>query len=262
MRVKLEANQDRIKSALGAAAFHAVLGYALVTGLGVDVAGEVSDTLKLFDVRQEPPPPPVEEPAPAAKTEAEEGAASPPDLKARPAPVVAPPPEIRLEVPPPIVAAPIAGQASDPDAGAAPVVGPGTGSGGVGTGTGSGAGGDGTGGGVAVESYWLSGSLRGLDYPSRARRSGAGGSVTVRYWVEIDGSVTGCTITKSSGNAELDQATCGLIERRFRYEPARDAQGRLVRDVSGGTHVWWTEPRRRSRDRRAERPRGDRGYRY
>ena len=66
----------------------------------------------------------------------------------------------------------------------------------------------------------------------------------VRYTVGVDGRPSGCTITQSSGNADLDETTCRLIEQRFRYEPARDAEGRAIPDVQTGRHIWWTEPKR------------------
>lgn len=61
----------------------------------------------------------------------------------------------------------------------------------------------------------------------------------VRFTVGTDGRAGGCTVMRSSGNAELDATTCRLIERRFRFDPARDTQGRLVSDVKGWEQVWW-----------------------
>ena len=58
LQVKQE-NRDRIKSAVVVAAFHALLGYALLAGLGFDVPAQVSERLKLFDAVEEPPPPPA-----------------------------------------------------------------------------------------------------------------------------------------------------------------------------------------------------------
>ncbi|MDP8913855.1 MAG: energy transducer TonB, partial [Pseudomonadota bacterium] len=175
LQVKQE-NRDRIKSAIGVAAFHALLGYALITGLGFDVVTQVSNELKLFDAVEEPPPPPAEPPPPkktssaAPKPKDPEGAASPANLKNTPSEIVAPPPEIRLEVPPPVIAAPVAGQGAAPAAGAATVPGPGTGSGGIGTGLGSGnqgtgTGGGGGGGGRGTPARWLRGSITDRDYP-------------------------------------------------------------------------------------------------
>lgn len=254
-------DSGRIRSALAAAAFHLVLGYALVTGLGVDLKGAVSDELKIFDVPQEPPPLPIEEPAPAQKAaEADEGAASPPNLKAKASPVVAPPPVIPLEVPPPIVAAPTPKLGNETSAGASTVAGPGTGSGGLGTGTGSGGAGNGAGGG-GVRARLVRGQLSGADYPRAARRAGIGGVVLTRYDIGPDGRVHRCTVTGSSGNAQLDEATCRLVKRRYRYQPARDANGEAVWDAIVDRHNWWTQPRERREI--FDRPAHDEaGFRY
>ena len=144
---------DRLKSALAVAGIHALLGYALLRGLGVTIAPTLADAQQLIAVTLDPPPPQV--PAPPA-TEKEravarpkdaEGAASPANRKDTPTEVVVPPPEILLPPPPSIATAPIAGQGSAEAAGAAVLPGPGTGAGGVGTGLGSGLYGNGTGGG-------------------------------------------------------------------------------------------------------------------
>lgn len=241
-------NRDRIKALLGVAAFHALLGYAFINGLGTHIATTVSDRLKAFDVLPEQPLPPPEEPEPATKrTPQEEGAAAPPNLKAKPSPVVAPPPVVRLNLPTPVVTAPLPSPVtgSDPSAGASNLPGPGTGSGGIGTGTGSGGQGTGAGGGGGgSKAVRLSGSISGAtDYPRGAKRAGIEGSVAVRFTVESDGSVTDCEVIRSSADDELDATTCRLIERRFRYEPARDAQGRPVTEIVTRTFDWML-PRR------------------
>jgi protein TonB len=232
------------------AAFHALLGYAFITGLGFDVVREAGEQLKMFDVTEELPPPPVEEPPPAGpmtekkKTPDPEGAAAPPNIKNTPTQIVAPPPEVKLPVPPPIAAAPVAGQGSAMQAGAAEVPGPGTGRGGVGTGTGSGLNGNGTGGGGGggrpLRARWIRGGIDEgpRDYPPRAFAAGIGGTVFMRFVVHPDGRVRGCRVTRSSGSAELDTATCRLLEERLRYEPARDNFGRPVQEVIMGEHEW------------------------
>lgn len=235
-------NGDRLKAALGVAAFHALLGYAFITGLGTRVVTHVGDSLKAFDVLPEPPPP-LEQPRPESKrTPEKEGAAAPPNLKSKPSPVVAPPPQVRLKVPPSVVTAPLAGPiiGNDRSAGAAAVPGPGTGSGGIGTGTGSGGQGIGSGGGGAGSpAVRLSGSISGrADYPRAARRAGIEGSVAVRFTVRPDGSVGNCEVLRSTANEEIDETTCRLIEQRFRYEPARDSQGRSVAETVRRTFDW------------------------
>jgi periplasmic protein TonB len=235
--------QDRIIAIVAVVALHAALGYALVTGLAYEVAQKVSDNLKVFDVQEEPPPPPVEEPVPATRDDAAEGAASAPNIKSRPTPVVAPPPKVKQQVRSPVVSVPEktpVPTGSDPSAGNAPVAGPGSGSGGEGVGTGSGGSGTGAGsGGLGMRAQRISGQFSSTrDYPPAARRAGAEGAVTVTYTVGTNGRATGCRVTRSSGNADLDSATCRLIEQRFLYKPAQDAQGRPALDVAGTTFYW------------------------
>lgn len=87
----------------------------------------------------------------------------------------------------------------------------------------------------------LGGRIRNSDYPREARQAGAEGTVFVRFAVRPDGRVGGCSVTRSSGHPALDATTCRLIQKRFRYEPARDADGRRVPDVMQGRQVWWVE---------------------
>lgn len=244
-----ERNRDRAKSAVGVAAFHGLLGYAFLTGLGFDLPAEVGRELKMFDVFEKEPPPPAT-PAPPEEVPEEveiekpkeaEGAASPANLRDTPTEIVVPPPKIRIEVPPPLPAARVAGQGNAPAAGAADVPGPGTGSGGEGNGLGSGSQGNGTGGGGGgrfTPARWVRGSIRDSDYPISALRARIGGTVHLRFIVAPNGRVSQCTVTRSSGNADLDSTTCRLIQRRFRYEPARDASGRPVPFTIVGDHGW------------------------
>jgi protein TonB len=247
-------NRDRIKSVLGVAAFHALVGYAFLTGLGYEVAETVSDELKMFDVFEEPPPPPTEPAVPekvlkseTAKPKDPEGAASPADLKDSPSPIVVPPPEIPLPLPPLVVAAPIAGQGNAASAGAADVPGPGTGRGGIGTGLGSGSRGNGTGGGGGgigggMRARFLRGRIMDSDYPRSALEARMSGTVFLRFVVAPSGRVSDCTVTRSSGSAELDATTCRLIQERFRYRPARDAYGRPIAEAIRGQHSWEVGP--------------------
>jgi protein TonB len=56
--------------------------------------------------------------------------------------------------------------------------------------------------------------------------------------VGVDGHVSDCRITHSSGSNTLDGLTCGLIEKRFRFRPARDGSGRPVPSVIVENHSW------------------------
>lgn len=232
--------QDRMKSALGVAVLHGLLGYALIAGFGVEIARVASDELKMFDVRI-PPPPPIVEAKPAPASDGPEGAASPENLKSKASPVAAPKPKIDLKQPNKVAAAPTPAAGSDNSAGASDRPGPDQGSGGLGTGTGSGRGGDGSGGGGGAKARLIRGRIMDSDYPRSASRARAGGTVTVAFTVQTDGHASGCRIMKSSGNAELDETTCRLIERRFRYQPARNAEGKPVPQVVGWAQRWWQE---------------------
>jgi protein TonB len=231
MVLNQQVNRDRLKSAAGVAAFHALLGYALITGLGYELPAEVREKLEVFDVI-EPPPPPIEKPIPArVRVEAPEGAASPPSLKANPTPIVAPPPVVTVPEPTPVP------EGTAPTAGVAAIAGPGTGTGGEGNGTGAGGQGSGTGGG-AVPARWISGRIMDTDYPRSAFNARASGTVFLRFVVAPNGKVDECSVTRSSGNRALDETTCRLIVQRFRYRPALNSEGRPVAAAIRGQHDW------------------------
>ncbi len=241
MLVAQSGHGDRVKAALGAAALQLLFAYALLTGLAVEMPAAVRDRLIVFGIAPPPPsPPPRVERSVPRRTESErpQGGSSPPGLRARPTEVVAPAPIVPLKLPPPIVAAPLPGPGSDPSAGDADVRGPGTGSGGRGRGNGDGYGdGDGDAGG-GTPPRWLRGRISDRDYPRWAGEAGIGGTVSVRYRVGIDGRVSDCVVTRSSGSRELDEVTCRLIEQRFRFAPSRDRTGRAVRSTIVEDHHW------------------------
>lgn len=63
------------------------------------------------------------------------------------------------------------------------------------------------------------------DYKSRWIREGLSG--TARFTLDIapNGKVESCQITKSTGHAALDQATCALVSKRAKFKPATDDTG-------------------------------------
>lgn len=253
--VTSEDTRARIEAGAAALLVHALIGAALIRGLGVPVSRVVEQTLDVFDVAPPPPPEPepVRPPPPRAaepspkqrRSPGREGAASPPNLRSQATQIVAPPPVVRLPIPPPITAAPVAGVGSGASQGAADVRGPGFGAGGYGDGRGSGGYGDGDGGGGGRESppRHLRGRMSDADYPRAALEMGAGGTVSVRFTVNLEGRAVNCRITESSGNRELDINTCRLIERRYRFEPSRDWRGRPVLADIVEDHTWVARPR-------------------
>ncbi len=63
---------------------------------------------------------------------------------------------------------------------------------------------------------------------------------TARFTLAIDarGKVTGCTITRSTGHAPLDTATCELVTKRARFDAARDTSGKAVAGSYSGSVTW------------------------
>jgi protein TonB len=50
--------------------------------------------------------------------------------------------------------------------------------------------------------------------------------------------VRACQVLQSSGSPILDQRTCQLYERRYRYLPARDSSGRPVEITIRAIRSW------------------------
>ena len=207
------------------------MGYVLISQLGVRYTTAESSALKLFEVGPERPKP-VANPPPSTPERAK-GAPAPPNLRARPVEIVAPPP-VLPPIPPPIIAAPIAGTGTQASAGAASVPGPGTGAGGEGTGTGAGGEGEGD----FSPPRWIGGRIRDSDYPEELGDAGVGRRITVEFTVTEGGRAAGCTVIESSGMPVLDRATCQAIERRYRFKPSRDANGNPVLSRIAEDHVW------------------------
>ena len=244
MPYRIATPRDRIRSAGGAAALVALIGYGLATGLGVDLPRRVAEDLKVVALLPDAPPPrpdPILAPKQAEKRK--EGAASPPNLKSKASEIVALPPPVVLRQPEPVVIAPVAGLGSDRSAGAAPVAGPGTGSGGQGNGLGSGDGGDGDGGGGGTEAVLVSNELHMRDLPRALWDAHAAGLVIYRATIGVNGRLSDCRITRSSGNTALDAATCALALRHVRFRPARDASGRKVTDSAIFEQLWTVDER-------------------
>lgn len=188
--------------------FHALIGYAFITGLAYNVVKKVADDLKTFDVQEEPPPPPEQPPPP------------PPEQKFEPPPMVAPPPIVQAPVivtPPmqtvrevPVVITPQAPPAPPKPALAQPPQPRGK------------------------PQEWLSTD----DYPSSAIREGVQGVTGYRLSIGLDGKVTSCTVTQSSGSTALDDQTCRLLPRRARFKPALDTAGNAIASSYSGRTRW------------------------
>lgn len=76
------------------------------------------------------------------------------------------------------------------------------------------------------------------DYRPRWIRENLTGSARFTLAIDASGKVTGCTITRSTGHAELDAATCQLVTKRARFEAARDGNGKPVAGSYSNSVNW------------------------
>lgn len=229
--------RQRAISGGGALIAVAAVGFSLASGLDLEVVRKASDAITAIAIAA-PPPPREQIVSPKASTQQASGKASAANKHAKAAPVFAS--EAKLPpIVPPVAAAQRPSAGDNASAGATPNPGPGSGAGGRGDGTGAGGSGSGTGSGT--KALWRSGTIRDRDYPREASRSKAGGVVEVRFTIEASGRVSGCRVTRSSGDASLDETTCRLIEERFRFKPASNAAGEPVASQYGWRQSWWLE---------------------
>lgn len=212
MAAELLHDRNRAFGLAGAIGVHALAIALLLLVRNPSALPEAPEPALVAVPLREPPPPPPPPPEQTAKPEAP----APPSRGVNQAPS---PPK-----PPIVLASPTPAEPSvDPGSGA----GAGTGDA-AGSGVGQGGAGSGTGGGRATPPVRIAGALTNADYRRTRPPEGAAGTVVVSYRIRADGRVDGCTVLRSSGYAVLDEATCSLIEQRFRFEPARDAGGRPI----------------------------------
>lgn len=210
---------NRVTALVIVALIHVVIGYALISGLAYEGVKAVMKKVTTVDVKEEkpkePPPPPPKQDTP-------------------PPPIVAPPPPVNVAItppaiqtvvtppppapaPPPVLAAPAAPPAPPPPAPKGPAV-PASPKGAPGS--------------------WVTPE----DYPSGPLHEGAQGVTGFHVTVGADGKVASCEVTSSSGNDQLDKATCQYVTRRARFTPARDSdKNAMVGSYS--SRVKWVVPK-------------------
>jgi protein TonB len=243
--------QERLVGGVGTTIVVTGLGCLLLFGMRVDQHFRSEQPTTLLSLQIPPPPPPPPPPLPKPHSEAPRAnkapsRPSPRNLRNKAAEIIKPPPPV-LPTPPVLITAPKVALGMAPSAGASNRPGPGQGAGGVGEGNGGG--GDGDGDGDDTPPRLKKGKLKFSDLPQDLRQSQVGGTVAVRYDVDIKGNVSHCVATASSGNAALDQATCALIEQRFRYDPSRDPDHRPVPSSIEEDHTWVVTPEPDAADR-------------
>lgn len=200
---------NKIVAIVIVAIIHVALGYALITGLAASAFQEVVERVTTVDVSEPPPPPPDEPPPPPP-----ENVAPPPPVAPVPPISIAPrPPDVQTQVtipppaPPAVIippAAPIAAPAPPPPpppSQARPLRAEG-------------------------QNRWARQIQE--NYPARAIREEASGTVGVSVTVGPNGRVTECSVTSSSGNSSLDAAACDGMRRFARYTPALNAAGTAI----------------------------------
>lgn len=82
------------------------------------------------------------------------------------------------------------------------------------------------------------------DYPVRAEREEEQGAVRFRLAIAPDGAVAQCIVTRSSGSATLDTATCRALRVRVRYGPSRRLGGPRTATSDQGVVRWRLAPDR------------------
>jgi protein TonB len=93
--------------------------------------------------------------------------------------------------------------------------------------------------GLAMRARWKSGAFyNDTDYPTDAMRKEQQGSVRVSYTIGTDGRVSNCLVVGSSGSASLDSTTCRILQKRFKFEPAKDASGTPLAETRTQSVTW------------------------
>jgi protein TonB len=76
------------------------------------------------------------------------------------------------------------------------------------------------------------------DYPASALREDREGLVRFILDIDTSGAPTNCTITQSSGDATLDNATCTILTERARFSPATSSTGKPIASTWKSSFRW------------------------
>jgi TonB family protein len=86
--------------------------------------------------------------------------------------------------------------------------------------------------GVAAPSLQLARRIAGeivpADFPAAPPDAPMRRQVVLRYLIGVEGRVTACSVSFSSGDRDLDNRICLVVTERYRFQPARDADGNAV----------------------------------
>jgi protein TonB len=76
------------------------------------------------------------------------------------------------------------------------------------------------------------------NYPLSSLLSREQGTVEFTLAIDAGGCPVGCRITRSSGYKTLDQAACGVMYRKARFDPATDENGNPVPGTYHNRFTW------------------------
>ncbi|AKH43860.1 protein TonB [Altererythrobacter atlanticus] len=220
--------------------FHLVALAGLVRAFAPDLTSTAIEKATSFvsvTVRTRPPPEPEVTPSPDPEPQPEQGAAAEQAQEAIAREVVAP----EAPIPRPS-SAPRASSTGNANLAGAGSEGAGTGAGGEGEGTGSGRAGSGQGGLPVTKPVKIAGDIndaRDYPVPEGGRDERRGHEVIVYMTVGKDGRARDCRVVKPSPDPVADRITCELAEERFRFRPARDAEGNPVESTYGWRQRWF-----------------------
>lgn len=196
---------QRIWAIVIVAILHVLLGFGLIYGFYQSYNKNKAEDLEVFDVAEEPPP--EEEPPPPEEIEpVSPEIVVPPSVVRVPQPP--PPPMQTTTTPPPApqftttVTPPRPSPPTPPATPPPPPPPPPPPAS------------------PPTPARQTAGSISNADYPAAAIRAEASGVTSVSIQIGANGAVTGCNVTRSSGNSALDTTACSLIRRRFRFAPA------------------------------------------
>jgi len=190
-------SRARVVGLAAVAVVHIILGYALITGLASKAVKLITEPLKTVNIKEEVKPP--EEPPPPPPKDVEIPPFVPPPevtIQTDTPPPPAPPRQSIAPSPPP--APP---QAPAPPAPPAPPQAP--------TGPTSPA--------TAIGSSTV---VSEDDYPPSSLRAEEQGRTVITVSINTQGRVDSCSVTTPSGFPKLDEKSCQLAQRRFRFKPA------------------------------------------
>lgn len=210
--VDQDRSREKLLSGIASVTLVGVMGYAMVTGLAINIIRDAGKQVFLHEWKAEMPPPPPPEhkaidkspkiahPVYVAKSIVPPLAPKTPQIAVSDTPI--PPDTLKLELPPSLP--PLQ---PDKTAGVTPRTNP---------------------------NEWVTAD----DYPASALRIGAQGRTSFRLNVGTDGRPTACSITQSSGSTELDQAACRNLMQRARFKTATDAAGAPTPSSYSSSVVW------------------------